>query len=174
MVGGGSFNNGKVSGNNVSGKVVVEVQGQQLELTLEAKVEGDKMVGTLSGAGIGSIPITAMKSSNAAKTVNSTSSIDINGKWTTVVDAGGQMIDVKMDFAQKGSEFTGALTSSIAMGTFKEGKITGKNVSSKLVVDVQGQQLELTLQGAVEGDKLIGTLSGDSVGTIPFTATKSK
>jgi dipeptidyl aminopeptidase/acylaminoacyl peptidase len=106
--------------------------------------------------------------------MNATPGVDITGKWKTVVDAGGQMIEVEMNFTQKGAEFTGTLSSMIGGGTFSDGKVSGKNVSGKVIVEVQGQQIELMLESLVESDKMIGTLTGAGVGSIPFTATKAK
>lgn len=61
MLGGGTIENGKVSGNNFTADAKVDVQGQSLVLKMEGKVEGDKMTGTLSGPGIPLIPFTATR-----------------------------------------------------------------------------------------------------------------
>lgn len=61
MLGGGTIENGKVSGNNFTADAKVDVQGQSLVLKMEGKVEGDKMTGTLSGPGIPLIPFTARR-----------------------------------------------------------------------------------------------------------------
>ena len=60
-MGGGTLTDGKVSGNTVMGTFKVEVQGQATELKLEGIMEGDKMTGTLSGAGLPPITFTATK-----------------------------------------------------------------------------------------------------------------
>jgi autotransporter translocation and assembly factor TamB len=61
MHGGGTLEKGKISGNNLTGMMKVEIQGQPLEIQLDAKVEGDKMTGTMSGAGLPQITFTATK-----------------------------------------------------------------------------------------------------------------
>jgi dipeptidyl aminopeptidase/acylaminoacyl peptidase len=61
MLGEGTVQNGKVSGNNFTGTVNVTVQGQSMILQMEGKIDGDKMEGTLSGAGLPLIPFTATK-----------------------------------------------------------------------------------------------------------------
>ncbi len=60
-MGGGAVKNGKVSGNLFTGTALVEVQGQQLEITLEGTIDGDKMTGTISGPGLPPISFTATK-----------------------------------------------------------------------------------------------------------------
>ena len=61
MHGGGTIENGKISGNNLTGKMKVEIQGQPFEIQLDGKIEGDKMTGTMSGAGLPQITFTATK-----------------------------------------------------------------------------------------------------------------
>ncbi len=60
MLGGGTVENGKVSGNTAQGIAKVTVQGQSVEMKMEATVEGETMKGTLDGP-FGMIPFTATK-----------------------------------------------------------------------------------------------------------------
>jgi hypothetical protein len=60
MLGAGSVDGGKVSGNNVAGTAKVSVQGQDVELKMTATVDGDSMKGTLDSP-FGVIPFTAKK-----------------------------------------------------------------------------------------------------------------
>ncbi len=61
-VGAGTVGNGKVSGGNMTGVIKVDIQGHPSELTIEGKVEGDKMSGTITGTGLPPITFTATKS----------------------------------------------------------------------------------------------------------------
>jgi dienelactone hydrolase len=61
MVGGGTVENGKVSGNDFTADCLVDAQGQSLVLKMNGKVEGDKMTGTLTGPGIPPIAFTATR-----------------------------------------------------------------------------------------------------------------
>ncbi len=60
-MGGGAVKSGKVSGNLFTGTALVDVQGQQLEISLEGTIDGDKMTGTISGPGLPPISFTATK-----------------------------------------------------------------------------------------------------------------
>ena len=62
MFGGGSIEKGIVSGENFTGTASVEVQGQMMTLQIEGKIAGDKMIGTMAGAGLPPISFTATKS----------------------------------------------------------------------------------------------------------------
>ncbi|CAN5592146.1 S9 family peptidase [soil metagenome] len=61
MLGDGTVENGKVSGNNFTGTIKVDVQGQPMTLKMDGKIEGDKMTGNLSGQGLPAISFTATK-----------------------------------------------------------------------------------------------------------------
>ena len=60
MLGGGTVENGKVSGNNVEGLAKVSVQGQLVDIKMSGTVEGDTMKGTLDSP-FGMIPFTASR-----------------------------------------------------------------------------------------------------------------
>ncbi len=62
MVGGGSFQNGKVAGMQVSGTLQADVQGSPTTIAVKGKVDGTKMSGTLNVPGMGTLPFTATRS----------------------------------------------------------------------------------------------------------------
>ena len=61
-MGAGTVQKGKVNGSSVSGVIVAEIQGQQMEFQLEGKLEGGKFTGTLTAAGMGGFPFSATRS----------------------------------------------------------------------------------------------------------------
>lgn len=60
-VGNGSIEKGKVSGSTITGVLQAEVQGQPATIAIDAKVDGDKMSGTMNVPGIGVVSFTAIK-----------------------------------------------------------------------------------------------------------------
>jgi hypothetical protein len=60
QLGGGSVDNGKVSGNTIQGTAKVSVNGQVVDLKIDGTIEGETMKGTLDSA-FGLIPFTATK-----------------------------------------------------------------------------------------------------------------
>ena len=60
-IGGGTIENGKVTGNEVKGLIKGNFQGQDMEIDLEGKVEDEKMSGTMNGAGLPTLSFTATK-----------------------------------------------------------------------------------------------------------------
>lgn len=60
-LGAGTVADGKISGNNFTGVMKSEMQGQQIEVQLSGKADGGKLTGTLEMPGMGSLPFTATK-----------------------------------------------------------------------------------------------------------------
>jgi len=118
-----------------------------------------------------------IKDPNAAGNASGTSNEkagNLAGKWTMSVDAGGQMIDLAVEFKPNGEEFNGTMSSMVGSGTFDKVKVSGSSVTGKLAADVQGQPTNIDMEGKLEGDKFTGTLNVPGVGVVPFTAVRSK
>jgi dipeptidyl aminopeptidase/acylaminoacyl peptidase len=61
MVGGGSFEKGKVSGSTFTATLNADVQGSPTVISLEGKVEGSKMSGTMNVPGFGVLAFTGVR-----------------------------------------------------------------------------------------------------------------
>jgi protease II len=105
---------------------------------------------------------------NAAPTVN------YGGKWNLTADANGQAIPITLELKQDGANLSGSLSSAVGGGTLTEGKVSGKTLMGTFKVEVHGQPMELKMEGAIDGDKMTGTLSGQGLPPMTFTATKEK
>ncbi|MEP6789589.1 MAG: hypothetical protein ABJB40_14210 [Acidobacteriota bacterium] len=99
---------------------------------------------------------------------------DISGKWALAANANGQTIDIAVEIKQTDDNFTGTTSSQIGNGTIEGGKVSGKTFTATLKADVQGQAVDFKMEGSIDGDKMSGTFSNGSFGSVPFTATKTK
>ncbi len=61
MVGGGSFEKGKISGSTFTATLNADVQGSPTVIALEGKVDGSKMTGTMNVPGFGVLAFTGVK-----------------------------------------------------------------------------------------------------------------
>ncbi|MDQ3713207.1 MAG: S9 family peptidase [Acidobacteriota bacterium] len=114
------------------------------------------------------VTLTKKAEMNAAPTVN------LGGKWNMSADANGQIIPVVLDLKQDGATLSGSLSSAMGGGTLTEGKVSGKMVMGTFKVEIQGQAMELKMEGTIDGEKMTGTLSGSGLPLITFTAAKKK
>ena len=101
-------------------------------------------------------------------------SSSLDGKWTMLADAGGQVVQLAVEIAQSGSTFAGSTISPLGGGTFVDGKINGGSFTAVLKADVQGNSVDFAVSGTISGDTMSGTLTNSGFGTIPFTATRDK
>ncbi len=99
---------------------------------------------------------------------------NVSGKWTMNVDAGGQIVQLNLDLKQTGADFVGTTASDLGNGILEKGKISGTNVQAVIKADVQGQPMEIQLDGVVDGEKMSGTLVVPGLGNMAFTAVKLK
>ena len=99
---------------------------------------------------------------------------NLTGKWSLAADAGGQTIQISAEFKQDGAAFTGVTMSDLGNGKIEGGMVSGKDISGILHADVQGQAVDFTIAGTVDGDKMTGTFTNPTFGSVPFSATKVK
>ncbi len=97
----------------------------------------------------------------------------VTGDWTITMSAMGQEfpMEASIDMDPDGS-FSGTAVSD-QMGTASmRGRVSGNNISFTINISAGGQQIELTAEGTVEGDRMSG--SGESpFGSFTFTGRKS-
>ncbi len=105
---------------------------------------------------------------SAAPTAN------MDGKWTWLVEAPGQQVELAVELKQQGADFSGTSVSAIGNAIIDSGKVSGKLFTAMLRADIQGSPTEFAVEGRVDGDKIVGTMSGGGFGSMPFTATRSK
>jgi dienelactone hydrolase len=98
----------------------------------------------------------------------------VGGKWSWVVEAPGQQIELAVDLKQDGTGFTGTSTSMIGTAVIEGGKVNGKNVTGILKAEVQGQPMDFAIEATIDGDKITGTLTGGAFGSLPFVGARAK
>ncbi|MGI8639420.1 MAG: M16 family metallopeptidase [Pyrinomonadaceae bacterium] len=183
MLGKGEITGGKVSGNKFVGTAKTEIQGQPVDLTINGTIDGDTMKGVIN-SGIPNFPPLPFegKREGASQPMTKTDEKtpmamkgSIAGKWKIETNAQGQAVTLNVDFKQDGDKLSGTVSSDVGGGTVKDGNIVGKKVKATLLIDFQGQPLEVLLNGDLDGDgKMKGTLSPkiDGIGDLSFTGTK--
>lgn len=60
-MGNGTITGGKMAGNDFTGTLNADVSGQIVAFAMAGTIEGDKMSGTFSNPGFGSVPFTATR-----------------------------------------------------------------------------------------------------------------
>jgi len=108
----------------------------------------------------------------AAAFAGQASKVDVTGKWLfnveTSAGSGTPTITLKQDGDKLTGHYSGQLGEADLTGTVK-----GQDVSFKFTVDAQGNNLQCTYTGTVEGkDALKGKVNIAGLGDGTFTAKK--
>jgi len=98
----------------------------------------------------------------------------VSGKWTLSVDAPGEAVNVVLDLTQKGDEVSGTMSSTHGSGKITKGTFKEKKLTATITADIQGTPTELQLEGTVDGEKIIGSLTAGGLGTFPYSGKKDK
>ncbi len=186
MLGKGTVEGGKLSGNKFTGSAKVSFQGQPLTLKISGTIDGDNMKGSIDSGFPGAPAFSfagkrsggEMPKTMPTPTTQPTASTsnDLTGNWTIETNAQGSPVTIEIKLKQDGEKLSGDLASAVGngkvtSGTFKDGKI-----EAVLTIDFQGNPVEVKLSGTVEnGNKMKGNLEpqGLGIGDLPFTATKA-
>lgn len=106
-------------------------------------------------------------------TVAVTTQTDVTGKWDMTIDTDQGAAPGTLTLTQDGEKLTGELASD--QGTLEfEGTIIGDKVAWVAEVDAGGAFIEITVEGTVDGDQMMGTLDFGGYGGGDWTAKRAQ
>ena len=98
---------------------------------------------------------------------------DVAGNWKLVIDFQGQQMPVALNLEQRGDSVTGVLETMLGNGQIADGVVSGSKLSATANAEMQGQPVEFTIGGKVNGDSMSGTITAPIVpDPLPFTGTR--
>lgn len=121
-----------------------------------------------------SVVLTNLNAATTATTATTSAAVDISGKWSMMAHAGGDGVMVGLEIKKEGDKYTGTMASALGSGTLENVVISGKSIKALMKANINGQPMEIDLEGTIEGETMSGNLSGGGIPSIPFTATKNK
>lgn len=98
---------------------------------------------------------------------------DVSGNWDVEFDTEQGATSATMTLQQDGEKLTGEMATDQGTLAF-EGTITGDKVAWLVEVDAGGQFIEITLEGTVDGDQMMGTLDFAGYGGGDWTAKRAQ
>ena len=103
------------------------------------------------------------------------SDVNIAGTWELSLDFQGQAVPVTLTVDQDGTSVTGKLVTMLGEGEIKTGSVSGAKFSATAVTDLQGQALELSINGKVAGDSMSGSITAPIVpDPLTFTGARAQ
>jgi zinc protease len=101
---------------------------------------------------------------------------NVNGKWNLIVDFQGQQLPITLTLTQVGETVSGSLDSMIGKGEIANAKVSGNKFTSVAKTQLQGQAVDLNINGIIDGDSMKGSISS-SMPNFPqlnFTGKRDK
>jgi len=99
--------------------------------------------------------------------------VDVAGKWNLLIDFQGQEMPVSLSIDKNDDAVTGVLETMLGEGKIDNVSVRGNRFSAIAMTEFQGQSLELTINGSVEGESMSGTITAPiSPEPLTFTGTK--
>ena len=172
---------GTATANDVKVTADVNIQGMALTFTIDGKVAGDSMDGTVKIGDFGEFPFTgkraaakaAAAAAPAAAVAGGTAITDMNGKWDVkLVIAGMGEMPATAVLKQDGNKVTGTLTGP-AGEMVLAGTVTDKTIKFDFEADTPQGKLPVTMTGDIGATSIVGKASIAGMGEADWTATRS-
>ncbi len=93
---------------------------------------------------------------------------DANGKWNLTVEAQGQKLPVTLMLKQDGDKVSGSLESMLGKGEIAGAKVSGNKLVGTAKTEMQGQAVELNINGTITGDTMKGVMNSSIPGFPPL------
>jgi hypothetical protein len=90
------------------------------------------------------------------------------GVWNLTIDAQGQQLPVTLTLKQDGAKVTGTLDSMLGKGEISDAKVSGSKFMGTAKTQIQGQAVELTINGTITGDSMKGVITAAMPGLPPL------
>ncbi len=98
---------------------------------------------------------------------------NVAGAWKLMIDFQGQQLPVSMTLEQENEAVTGSLETMLGTGRIDDGKVSGNKLTASARTEIQGEAVEFTIAGKIEGESMTGTLSAPIVPEpLSFTGTR--
>lgn len=80
---------------------------------------------------------------------------EIAGKWKATAEGPNGQMERTFDFKVDGTKLTGETVSSFAgRSVISNGKVNGNEITFSIVIEFQGEKMDVTYKGTVAGDKI--------------------
>lgn len=96
----------------------------------------------------------------------------VDGKWEIVINSPMGAQKATLDLATSGGTLTGTQQAAQGSGPLENGKVDGNTVSWSAKIS-SPMPLTLDFTGAVDGDKLSGSVKAGSFGSFPFSGSRT-
>jgi len=141
--------------------ITIDAEGQELALSFEGTISGDSVDANWT-SDLGDFPATGTRGGGGGSPA---------GEWEVVTDAGGQEVLATLTIVEEDGEVSGSISGDAGTQDITNASYDGGVLKFDISIDADGQQLDLSFEGTVDGDSIDGTWGSD-LGDFPATATR--
>jgi hypothetical protein len=98
---------------------------------------------------------------------------NVAGDWNVTIQSAQGASDVQVTFKQDGDKLSGIFKSPMGELSFEGGTITGSDLKFGFTLPIQGQALDITMTGKVDGPSITGKAVFGSFGEGDWTARRA-
>lgn len=117
------------------------------------------------------VPAAAAATTNGVAGETPAPRASLGGTWAIKVDVSTETLTGTFVVRQEGTSLAGTITTQLGTSEFSGGTLTGNAFHIVASTNVQGQPVQLTIDGTFQGDELTGTVQSP-FGTHPLTGTR--
>ena len=157
----------KLTGDQVSIKVIRERNGEKIIIKVMAKLNGDNLKGKLEANWGGEDHKVDWEAKRVTETgvAAAGSAVSASGNWKYTLNIeSGDTLNLVLNLNQEGEKVTG----KVKVGEFEvpisDGKVVGNAISFTIHVDAGGNKFTSTYKGALNGDTIKGKIHSDRGG----------
>lgn len=156
------FNSAEIKGNDVTLKMTVKFQDNDLPITYTGKVEGDEMKGDADFGGFASGGWTAKRkaaagaAAPAAPAAATAGGSAVAGDWDLTIESPQGQRTIGLSLKDEGGKLSGKIKSPQGEAPLDSVTLAGSDITFKMTREVQGQQMVFTYTGKVESGKMKG------------------
>lgn len=95
------------------------------------------------------------------------------GTWSITIVIGAETLPGILVLAQEGGNLTGNLQTSLASSQLSNGRIEGNGFRATMSANIQGEAMDLSIEGRVTGNEISGTIGGP-FGVATFSGSRPR
>jgi len=173
-----------LKGDEITMVMTVQFQGQDMVITYKGKVEKEMMKGTADFGGLAQGEWSATPHKEGAAPTTTVAPVteqapptppapagNISGTWNGAVETAQGTGTPVFTFKQEGEKLTGTYKGQLGEAPLT-GTLKGNDISFSIKVNFQGQDLNITYTGKVEGNNMKGKAVLGELGEANWTAKK--
>lgn len=134
------------------------LEGRTQEATFIGRIAGDEMTGSINIVNRPPGVFTGTRPTSVPSAATPPEATELSGTWDINISLGTQDFPAKLTLNQQGGMVSGVLETDFARSEFASGSASSHGFRASSTANIQGQVIDLTIQGKASGNEISGTI----------------